>query len=115
MYAGEAAELLADKYNVERVENSYFFTQKRYDEMRRVQLDILVSFYHIFILNHMYFFFFLIFTQQKVKLAVPEEAKEDESTGTVGCAALGILSIYLSPLTPPILSLSFFFHSFAIL
>ena len=44
MYSGEAAEALAEKYKVEKVENSYFFTQKRYDEMRRVQLDITQNF-----------------------------------------------------------------------
>lgn len=46
MYSGDAAENLADKYKVERVENNYFDTQKRFEELKRVQLDI--SFFYLF-------------------------------------------------------------------
>lgn len=32
MFLGSGAEVLADKYNIEKVENDYFYTQKRYDD-----------------------------------------------------------------------------------
>jgi len=66
MFSGDTAEKLADQYNVEKVENSYFFTQKRHDQWKKVQLE------------------------QKITHTVPADAKRDEATGTVGCAALDI-------------------------
>lgn len=42
MYVGKGAEALAEKYNLEMVENSYFFTQKRYDDWIKARQDIFV-------------------------------------------------------------------------
>jgi hypothetical protein len=54
MYSGEAAEALADNYKLEKVENSYFFTQKRYDDMKKAQEDILIQFFFFFFFDILY-------------------------------------------------------------
>ena len=42
MFLGKGAEQLADKYNIEKVENDYFFTQKRYDDWLKARSDIFI-------------------------------------------------------------------------
>ncbi len=44
MYSGEAAEQLADKYKCEKVERSYFDTQKRFDDWYQLVKDIIILF-----------------------------------------------------------------------